>query len=85
YSDEESEENSSTEQPIIITTTRRITTTVNWKDRIPIYHRKPPIIWNVNNDDNYDQNLEKQEQRRNSGYSLHYSLLLLLTMFISRV
>ncbi|CAF2044632.1 unnamed protein product [Rotaria magnacalcarata] len=85
YSDEESEESSSTEQSTVITTTRRITTTVNWKDRIPIYHRKPPIIWNVNNDDNYDQNLEKQEQRHNSGYSLHYSLLLLLTLFISRV
>ncbi|CAF0818070.1 unnamed protein product [Rotaria sordida] len=85
YSDDESDELSTTEQPILITTTKRITTTTfNWKDRIPFYHRKPPIIWNVNRDNNDEEKLEKQEQQYNSGYSHHYSLLLLLTMFITR-
>jgi hypothetical protein len=88
YSDDESEEASTTDQSILILTTKRIpltTTIFNWKDRIPFYHRRPPIIWNVNKDDNDEENSEKQEQRYNSGFSLHYSLLLLLIMFISRV
>jgi len=88
YSDEELEETSTTEQSILFVTTKQIpltTTIFNWKHRIPYYHRRPPIIWNVNKDDNDELNSEKQEQQRNSGISLHYSLLLLLIMFISRV
>jgi hypothetical protein len=88
YSDDELEETATAEEPVIITTTKQTTTTLNWKDRIPFYHRRPPIIWNVDRDDNDDDNDQKsakQEQRRNSGSSLHYSLLLLLTMYISRV
>ncbi|CAF3532192.1 unnamed protein product [Adineta steineri] len=89
YNDNELEEISTTEEPFLITTTRRIITTTttpfNWKDRIPFYHRRPPVIWNVNINDNDEQQSEKHEQRRNSGSSLHYSLLLLLIMYISRV
>ena len=63
--------------------TTSTTTRSNWKDRIPYYHRRPPIIWNVNKD---DRNLAKQEQRRNSGSSSsHYSLLLFFLIFITRV
>jgi len=84
YSDDELEETSTTKEPILITTTKQ-TTTSNWKDQIPYYHRRPPIIWNVNINDDEDQKSEKHEQRRNSGSSLRSSLLLILTMYISRV
>jgi hypothetical protein len=82
YSDDEVEETSTTEEPIRFTTTKRMTV-FDWKDRIPFYHRRPPIIWNVNKDD--DEKSSKQEQRYNSGSFLNYSLLLQLIIFISRV
>ena len=48
YSDDELEETST----IVKETTTFITTTTttmkpNWKDRIPYYHRRTPIIWNI--------------------------------------
>ncbi|UJR22512.1 hypothetical protein I4U23_025562 [Adineta vaga] len=86
YTDEEIDETSTDEEPVLITTTRRIITTNNWKDRIPFYHRRPAVIWNVNVNDNDDeQKSGKYEQRYNSASSLHYSFLILITMFISRV
>ena len=85
YADEEIDETSTNEEPVLLPTTRRAPTTVNWRDRIPFYHRRPPVIWNVNLNDNDDRKSAKHEQRRNSGSSLHYSLLVSITMFISRV
>ena len=86
YTDEEIDGTSTVEEPVLITTTRRITTTRYWKDRIPFYHRRPAIIWNVNVNDNDEvQKSRKHEQRYNSGSSLHYSSLILIIMFISRV
>ena len=91
YSDYEFDELLTTEQSTIITmttTTRRTsllptTTTSDWNFQIPIYHRRPPIIWNINDDDK--QHLGRSKQRYNSGFVNHHSSLLLLTMFISRV
>ena len=49
YSDEESEETSTSEDTTNNNVDKiRLTTTLNWKDRIPFYHRRPPMIWNIN-------------------------------------
>ena len=89
YSDDEVEETSTTTSTTkvsvrTISTTMTTSTTVsNWKERIPYYHRRPPIIWNVNI--NGDDNDDEQAQDVNSGSSLTYSLLLPLFIWLVRV
>lgn len=84
YSDDEVEEPSTTTSMTKVsartTMTTTTTTTSNGKERIPYYHRRPPIIWNVDiNDD------DEQVQDVNSGSSLTYSLLLQLFIWLVRV
>ena len=82
YSDDEGEETSTTKAPVRPSSTRRIpltTTIFDWKDRIPFYHRRTPIVWNINNNDDE----KASEQRSNSASPLTYSLLLRLILFIT--
>ena len=73
YIDDDIDESTTTEQPIIIQTTKRypslITTTNSyWRERIPYYHRRPAIIWNVNN-------FEQQDNSTSSTYSSHIVII----------
>jgi len=70
YSDDELDE-TSTEKLFSISTTTIV--------RIPSYHQRQPIIWNINidNDDDF-----YQQQQYNSSLSLNYSFLLLLFLLI---
>ena len=86
YSDDEVEETSTTTTKAAVrstTTVQPLTTPMpDRKERIPYYHRRPPIIWNINIDENDD---EQQAQVDNSGSSLTYSLLLQLLIGLARV
>jgi len=63
----------STQQTSTISTTTII--------RIPSYHQRQPIIWNINIDDDFDQEIKQQEQHNSSSF-LNYSFLLLLLLLL---
>ena len=74
YSDDEIVD-TNTQQLFSTTTTSSPTTIV----RIPSYHQRRPIIWNINIDDDDQQS----KQQYNSSFSHNYSFLLLfLLIFI---
>jgi hypothetical protein len=62
------------------TTTTTITTTII---RIPSYHRRRPIIWNINLND--DDDVQQSKQQYNSSFTLNYSFLLFLSLLIFSV
>jgi hypothetical protein len=76
YSDDEIVDTNT--QPLFSTTTTSSPTTTV---RIPLYHQRRPIIWNINIDDDDDDH-QQSKQQYNSSFSHNYSFLLLLLLLI---
>ncbi|CAF0998131.1 unnamed protein product [Rotaria sp. Silwood1] len=74
YSDDEIDE-TYTQKLSSSSTVSTITTIV----KIPSYHQRQPVIWNINIDDDFHK---KSQQQYNSSFSHNYSLLLLLSLLI---
>lgn len=70
YGEQDEIDDTSTQRLSLPSTT---TTTTATLIRIPSYHQRRPIVWNINID-----NDPPSKQQYNSSSSLHYSLLLLL-------
>ena len=79
YSDDEMDETTPLISTSPSTTTFSPTTRPSWKDRIPYYHRRTPIVWNVQ----YEENTQRSGNSAPRIYSP--SLLLLLLILILRV
>lgn len=68
-----------TDEELIETTTEQLSTTTTTDIvRIPSYHQRQPVIWNIHIDDEDDI----VQLKYNSSYSLNYSFLLLFLIFI---
>ena len=81
YSDDELDETTPLLSTTLTTTMFSPTTQPSWKDRIPYYHRRTPIVWNVQ----YEENTQRSGNSAPRIYSPSVLLLLLLLIFISRV
>ncbi|CAF1324498.1 unnamed protein product [Adineta steineri] len=75
YHDDEIDETST--QPSSSSSTSSSSGTTTMTIRIPVYHQRPPIIWNMNIDTDDDFN-----HQYNSSTSFNYSFLLLLLILI---